>query len=549
MYCYQDQANFEIALHFAQIDNKIIRLNIVSTLPNINELRDRSSCLYPSQTLMNYAIDRLDRPESKKERNCSPTERAYSDLRLGETVHAVIHFFNNLGTAILNSDFSIIPEQLGDLAQSLDFLAFTLLPLHIISSYLSTGEFFSPFHHTSGVCAVILSKFNKAEISADLKILLLSMRQTQQRMEENHAKFLTNPPLPPPLTPSIVLNTVANVTFKPHPPTPPPKTVVVLFFLLLKLCYLNETFLPQSFRIATELSVWFDLNRKYKSTLVAGHKSHLAYFELIAGLLIDVPSKERYRGIKGTDPNYWKMGRYLNQQQYKQQQQQQQPLRKLYIVGDSHSLSLAWRNLDWGGDVGGRRIVPAVCTGIKAFHLTTECRPFFTKTNFDQQIRLHCCRGQSGAKTIVVCAGEIDTREGMVREGRSDIRGTVENFVSGLKTLLNLEDNSIEQILVMPVCCHAKRPKKGRVIGREARRVTVGIWNACLREVLEGGEEIGGEGIYFLDYFDALADKEEEGEGILLKELSCGDGTHMNGGFEDFFVRAVRESGCNMEIL
>jgi len=198
MYCYQDQANFEIALHFAQIDNKIIRLNIVSTLPNINELRDRSSCLYPSQTLMNYAIDRLDRPESKKERNCSPTERAYSDLRLGETVHAVIHFFNNLGTAILNSDFSIIPEQLGDLAQSLDFLAFTLLPLHIISSYLSTGEFFSPFHHTSGVCAVILSKFNKAEISADLKILLLSMRQTQQRMEEEHAKFLINPPLPPP---------------------------------------------------------------------------------------------------------------------------------------------------------------------------------------------------------------------------------------------------------------------------------------------------------------------------------------------------------------
>ena len=80
-------------------------------------------------------------------------------------------------------------------------------------------------------------------------------------------------------------------------------------------------------------------------------------------------------------------------------------LAPLYFVGDSHVVPFGHRRL-----LGDRRALSLVVTGLKAWHVGKE-DVFFTGESFKRAIHLITSRG---ATDVVISAGEIDCREGIL---------------------------------------------------------------------------------------------------------------------------------------
>jgi hypothetical protein len=225
--------------------------------------------------------------------------------------------------------------------------------------------------------------------------------------------------------------------------------------------------------------------------------------------------------------------------------------RPIYIVGDSHVLSLAWQYLCISGIL--RIVIPMVVTGLKAWHIRPETR-FFTHTGLQTMIRRLLQRQQdhSPATTIVISAGEIDCREGIggpVLEGYNTglgeeqhrVERTVKEYVAALRQVVSAHAD-LAQILVMPVPAHC-RSRKGRVKGRAVRRETTRLWNQALRQQLPIRNDFA---IFFLDYEAALLDGSQD---YVLRPAFNADSTHMNAAFARHFEQAVVECGCNLDLL
>ena len=229
----------------------------------------------------------------------------------------------------------------------------------------------------------------------------------------------------------------------------------------------------------------------------------------------------------------------------------------LYLVGDSHVISLAWQRLYLAGQW--RLVVPVVVTGLKAWHVQKGTR-FFTQASWQRVLRrLQPYKdGPTRNLTIVVSAGEIDCREGVggpalqgyTENCRDHVDRTVQEYIRALQQLLVCTESPspcIEQILVMPVPPHCKS-RKGRARGRAARRETTRLWNRALREQLSSIDD----SIYFLDYETALLHVDDfstdEDQYVLRPEFNA-DSTHMNAAFARHFEQAVMECGCNLDIL
>jgi hypothetical protein len=239
--------------------------------------------------------------------------------------------------------------------------------------------------------------------------------------------------------------------------------------------------------------------------------------------------------------------------------------RPLFILGDSHVLSLAWqfvfipttqKHTD-AGDTSHysvpRLIVPILITGLKAWHLRFETR-FFTHTCLQGMLR----RIPSNVKTIIISAGEIDCREGMggpllqgyTQECHGHVQATVSAYVSSLAGILELPNISISQILILPVAPHVQR-KKGRIVGRASRRETMRVWNDELRRQLQPYYGT----MYLLDYTDQLQLPTDENEfpgsdnpistPYVLNPIFNADSTHMNSAFGPILERAIVDCGCD----
>ena len=81
----------------------------------------------------------------------------------------------------------------------------------------------------------------------------------------------------------------------------------------------------------------------------------------------------------------------------------------LFVVGDSHVLSIAWQTLMLENNNKCRILVPVPVTGLKAWH----CRP---NTSFFTHYNMHVVLTQRlppNVHTIILSAGEIDCREGI----------------------------------------------------------------------------------------------------------------------------------------
>jgi len=525
---------------------------------------------------MNYAVDRFDRLSNCPSENDKNETSPYDHLRNGDILHSIAGFFVNLADIILDSstrgaEKSLLASAIGDLAQSLEFSGSKELPLRILTSFCA-GSSLRAFLPGNGVRKYLLDNGHEDD----------RVKRAQFLVEGKFAHSLGSfgAPKPnggatPPTDSELLLYDVKNLRFPRdliwRDELEPDPNFMVIGFLILKLCFTSTTgvapgpLLMESYRLTHELYVYFQDNSNYKRKLVEGFKSHLAYYELLAGLLVDIRSKPINKNIRGVDPNYFKLGRYLTEG--KGLEYASKKCRKLGIIGDSHTLSFAWRVVEFplsNADPNDRsqpyRLVPLVCTGLKAFHLADECRPFFTRTTFDRLMaQWEGFDSEEWVDTIVVVAGEIDIREGIGGEALNRyenvssislspaIASAVAKYVKGLRRVL-ANITRLRQILVLPVCPHVRRPaKKGRVIGRAARRLMVGEWNNALKTEIESCTEE----IHYLDYYEHLLEGTktavEEVENVLKKELCCGDGTHMNGGVVELFSESVTSQRINFK--
>ena len=235
---------------------------------------------------------------------------------------------------------------------------------------------------------------------------------------------------------------------------------------------------------------------------------------------------------------------------------QQSTYPPIYVVGDSHVLSLAWQTLNLNTSVGQkqRQFVPFPATGLKAFHTITP--RFFTHDN------LHAClqRLPPSCRTIILSAGEIDCREGiggLLLEGYDqDCKDAIEKtVVEYLRALTELANHYKLQILLMPVAPHAYRSEKnGKSLGRAKRRETMHIWNDILRRELGRDDEISQQNkykrIFLLDYEEQLRQQNDSSPvGYVLHPSYNADYTHVNSALVPLVQDAIEQSGCDFTLL
>lgn len=218
----------------------------------------------------------------------------------------------------------------------------------------------------------------------------------------------------------------------------------------------------------------------------------------------------------------------------------------LFVVGDSHVLSLAWTTIFLPkGEP--RLVVPLVVTGLKAWH-TRKDTYFFTSS----LLHSYFSRLPAGTRSILLSAGEIDCREGIggpLLEGykldyREHVHKTVQEYVKAVSALAK---QYYLQILVMPVAPHAHRSdRNGKASGRAFRRHVMQAWNKELRMALPLNEEE----VFLLDYEEELRHKEPASSvGYVLNPLYNLDGTHTNSAILPLLEDAIEQSGCDTSLL
>lgn len=218
--------------------------------------------------------------------------------------------------------------------------------------------------------------------------------------------------------------------------------------------------------------------------------------------------------------------------------------RPLFVVGDSHVLSIAWTTV-YTPSGEPRLIVPLVVTGLKAWHTRKE-------TFFFAHSLLHSYLGRlpSDSRTILLSAGEIDCREGIggpLLEGynldfSTHVHRTVQEYV---KAVSELAQQYALQILVMPVAPHAHRSdRNGKAAGRAFRRRVMQAWNKEMRMALPNGN------VFLLDYEETLCRKEPSSSvGYVLNPAINLDGTHTNNAILQHLEFAMEHCGCDTSLL
>ena len=182
------------------------------------------------------------------------------------------------------------------------------------------------------------------------------------------------------------------------------------------------------------------------------------------------------------------------------------PYPPLFVIGDSHTLTYAWRSVRVQGEL--RTCIPILITGIKAWHFQ-ESTEFYTNTAL--QNALLEIKKASNTRELVVSAGEIDVREGIGRALDNGHYQTLQQAVEAtvlvyVKALANISTRYSLILFVLPVPPHAKRPSKGgRWRNRERRRKACTLFNNALRVQCEKA----GPSLQYLDFIDALYIEDE----------------------------------------
>jgi hypothetical protein len=232
------------------------------------------------------------------------------------------------------------------------------------------------------------------------------------------------------------------------------------------------------------------------------------------------------------------------------------PHTPIYVVGDSHVLSLAWQTLHINDTVSNihtlRTATPFPATGVKAFHLRSYTQ-FFTHYNLHACLRRLPNHDSNQKRTIILSAGEIDCREGIggtllkgyFRSCNEAVEDTVRKYLNAASEIA-LQYNL--QILIMPVAPHAYRSEKnGKSVGRAKRRETMFWWNKVLRSELQSSKFAN---VFLLDYEERLRYPDQKSPvGYVLNPCFNADYTHTNNAIVPLVAEAIQNSGCDLKYL
>ncbi|CAK9882664.1 unnamed protein product [Sphagnum jensenii] len=197
-------------------------------------------------------------------------------------------------------------------------------------------------------------------------------------------------------------------------------------------------------------------------------------------------------------------------------------LRPLYLAGDSHCLSAAWRTVQLREEA--RLLVPLLVTGLKVWHLREESR-FYPKVAFQTAMESLPQDSQ-----VIMLFGEIDCREGILVSVEKCRYENVEEGVEAsvhiyLQQLLRLIQDCNFEIFVHPVS----------PVLSETRAV-VHIFNHVLQTRLHEAQQTSpcGKQLHWLDFFPDLLTP----DGELRDEFKL-DGTHLNPNYVTPLARAL----------
>ena len=180
----------------------------------------------------------------------------------------------------------------------------------------------------------------------------------------------------------------------------------------------------------------------------------------------------------------------------------------LYVAGDSHSQTPAWRTVCLDGV--DHVLTPRIVTGLKIWHLREESR-FYPKANF-WRVMETIPRGAN----VMFVFGEIDCREGFLVAVAKQLYETIEEAALVtinvyMKTLLTLVSDREWTIFIHPA-----------VPVLNETRAVVKTFNALLKDKLTA---FNHPNLRWLPFFDTLLDPSDPSA---LNSKYGLDGTHLN---------------------
>ena len=204
----------------------------------------------------------------------------------------------------------------------------------------------------------------------------------------------------------------------------------------------------------------------------------------------------------------------------------------VYLLGDSHVLAAAWRRVPLGGQQ--RVLVPALVTGVKAWHLRPGCRFYPAKHWASAAARL-----PDGA-AVVACAGEIDCREGLlhaVARGRYDSLPAAAAATAAL-LVAELQRLAAQRRFILYV--HPVPPVL------DVTRPVVRLFNAALRDAVRATSAAPAPArLRWLELqAPLLADEQAGGSGGgggLRPEYAL-DGTHLSPRYVELLAMALHDA-------
>merc|ERR1712168_297434 len=180
-------------------------------------------------------------------------------------------------------------------------------------------------------------------------------------------------------------------------------------------------------------------------------------------------------------------------------------LPKLFFIGDSHVLPVAWRTIK--GSNGNEYCVnPVLVTGLKIWHLRKESR-FYTKASYHNALKAI----PQGA-ACVFALGEIDCREGIEKAIQ---KCKYDNIDEGMKALIEIYVKCLLEV---------KKMKKAKIFvhpvspALKETFVNVEKFNQHLKNRI-----LKTPKLLWLDFFDQLV-----GENNALKDEYQFEGTHLH---------------------
>ncbi|CAM6126427.1 unnamed protein product [Calypogeia fissa] len=194
----------------------------------------------------------------------------------------------------------------------------------------------------------------------------------------------------------------------------------------------------------------------------------------------------------------------------------------LYLAGDSHCLSAAWRKVRLRSQ--NRLLVPMLVTGLKVWHLRPESQ-FYPKYAFENVMQ-----SVADGSQLVMVYGEIDCRESILAAVE---KGIYKNVEHGVEAVVNIYLDVLQQLIFsrgFELFVHPVPP-----VLNETRAIVL-IFNRILKGRLEALKEksAAAKRIHWLDFAAELL----TAEGLLKEEYKL-DGTHLSPNYSKLLRREL----------